>query len=103
MPERFQLTLDWTLALCVRLPSPSWQTKPQFHHVHDLDAKLVIAYWYEGDGIFGWELDEAEIDGVTVTHKTDPDFWKVINRAVDYHEGSINEQVQERAHERSAA
>lgn len=102
MFDKYQLTLERTLAICVRKPQTSWQDKPQFHLVQDLDAKLTIAYWPEDD-FWGWQLDEAEIDGVTVSRKSDPDFWKIIERAVDYHEDGINEQVQELAHEQRAA
>lgn len=101
-PNKYQMLLDWTLAVCVRVPA-TWTEPVKYIHTNDLDAKLTLAYWHEGQGLYGWELDAAEIDGIKVTAETDRDLWQIIKRAVDYHETSINERVQDYAHEVEAA
>lgn len=85
---KYHMCLDWTLALCVKLPDG------KFRHVDDCDATLTISYWDEGDDVVGWELDAAEIDGVEITDKSDREFWQIIKRAVDHDDRAINDFVQ---------
>lgn len=100
--DKYQMSLEWTLALCVRKPDNGTK-QPQIEHVHDLDATLTLGFWDEGDGEFGWELDEATICGVTVNAETDRDFWQIVKRAVDFHDAAINEQVQAYGRQQEAA
>lgn len=92
-PSECQLSIEWTLPICVRSTEPViGQT---LTHVHDLDAKLSIAYWEVEDRDYEWEVRDAEIDGITVTAQTDPAMWAIVKRAVEFHGGKIHEHVNE--------
>ena len=101
IPNRYQLILEVTLPICIRRERVAFA--PEMVHVADLDATLTLAYWDEGDGEYGWEVDEATIDGVTINVETDPYFWAVIERAVIKNDAIINERVQELAQAAEAA
>ena len=86
-----QLTIEWTLPICVKKIEPV--TGPTFVHVHDLDAKLEVVYWEVEDRDFEWEVRSAEIDGITVDALTDAWMWAIVQRAVSFDHYKIHERV----------
>lgn len=86
-----QLTIEWTLPICVRSVEPV--IGETFTHVHDLDADLTIAYWEVEDRDYEWEVRDAEIDGITVTEQSDKVMWALVQRAVKFHGDKIHEHV----------
>lgn len=103
LPNKYQMSLEWTLAICVRNPNPyGISTVPAYRHVQDLDATLTLGFWPEDEG-FGWELDEATIGGLDVNAETDRELWQIVKRAVDFHDAAIDERVQEYASQMEAA
>lgn len=97
VPNEYQLTLEWTLPLCVRKLEPV--TGWTLAHVHDLDATLTIHYWEVEGREFEWEVDRGVIDGVIITRDSDPIVWALIERGVAKDFEAINERVQERIHD----
>ena len=91
IPSECQLTIEWTLPICVKKIEPV--TGPTFVHVHDLDAKLEVVYWEVEDRDFEWEVRSAEIDGITITKDTDKVMWSVVQRAVSFDFYKIHERV----------
>lgn len=89
-----QLTIEWTLPICVKKIEPI--TGPTFVHVHDLDAKLEVVYWEVEDRDYEWEITHAEIDGVIVTKDTDPAIWELVKRAYSRDFDAMNESILDR-------
>ncbi len=97
VPSEYQLTLEWTLPVCVRKLEPvlGWKLV----HVHDLDATLTIHYWEIDDRRHEWEVSHARIDGIIITKDSDPIVWELIKRAVKKDFAAMHERIQERIHE----
>lgn len=101
VPNECQLTLEWTLPVCVRKLEPitGWRNV----HVHDLDATLTIHYWEVEDRDYEWEVAHGIIDDIIVTKDSDPVIWELIQRAVKTDFAAIHERIQERIHDYAEA
>lgn len=93
-PAECQLTLEWTLPICVRKLEPI--TGYRNVHVDDLDATLTVHYWAVEDRAHEWEIGFANLDGVIISKQSDPVMWALIDRAITHDFQAINERVLER-------
>lgn len=93
VPAECQLTIEWTLPICVQKTEPV--LGKTLVHVHDLDAKLEVVYWEVEDRDYEWEVRDVEIDGILVDKNTDPVMWAIVQRAIEFDGNDIHERVNE--------